>query len=1109
MANVIPSRKTSEILRVLAEGPVRQAQERFVRDVQTFAPRAAGGLELLTPDEIFHNQRPGAFARPVFNSSQRLFYGGGGSSGGGGVSGMTDPNSIEAALKEREKSKARAEAGVKPSKSLLSRLGSLPGDVVGAGFKGIMRGFDLLGRPGYAASNILLDRVKQMKEGDWASALGFKPQEYGHMLGAGWRGLAGYDKTTGSDVLKEVGVKNSLLRGIGGFGLDLATDPLTYVSLGTSGALKAGTKEVAEELAKAGVSGTRQRLIKDSLKALKRETQKGALRGTKKLTEKEVESAILPAIMWNAENLPKSTLGRRAAAAAEKASLVSGKTAQEATKAGTDAAIAYAEKANEVLKGSSMKALENMGKSQLEVRLGFLGRGKNVLPERVGQALYSAVDRPIGFASKTGAGKAFKNWFDYESHFPGLTGRIRSAVQSGSVARMDALRDEVMQTFKGTTINERKELSHAIDQKLDLTGRFSAKGHDMQALKEKGQDIFRRMKEEEVNLGIRNADEPIDDSYVYQWYKTHRNWKLAEKFRADRKAILSKPGTTVTPLNLTLQAAKDAGLNPEEDLAKILMARGSKSYRDQARQFFNTEVLNTYGKMSTEGPLSNAASLGFDTVSNSNVPKQLKELAAKQNGQWYLQKDMNKVFNSYGDMVRFHNSHAVNSFLRNLDNTNRWFKFSRTVLRPTYHINNMMTDAALSWIDGTTGRDYWKLFNRWRQARSGAAPVLKIGGNDVTWDEFRNLFKDTASGQNFMHTEVPPSLVMNPGNVVTNPLQTGKAAVGSVLGTARRGSEARETFFRAAHYQRAFEEELPTITKGKTLYGKARKDALEEAANRAASRVNKFNVDFSALTPNETQYLRRVVPFYTFMRKATPTMVQAAATQPGRVLALQKASRAVQNALGTRDDDAFSPLRWPDYLRDSDSFLQLTKGEEPWYFDMGQLPQFGLLNPMGTEGPSTGLAGQQNVSSSLLSKLNPLITMLPELERGKKYFANQGAGSVGEWANNTFNPFDYLLKANRAREKGGTAAALLSQINTRKLPTDRQLASIKADTRQYKDTNAQLNKILESQGYQISTSQKKTGTTYKLIDRIHGRVLGEFKTPAAAQKAADRIMGRG
>ena len=144
-----------------------------------------------------------------------------------------------------------------------------------------------------------------------------------------------------------------------------------------------------------------------------------------------------------------------------------------------------------------------------------------------------------------------------------------------------------------------------------------------------------------------------------------------------------------------------------------------------------------------------------------------------------------------------------------------------------------------------------------------------------------------------------------------------------------------------------------------------------------------------------------------------------------------------------------------------------------------------------------------------ISKLNPLITMLPELERGKKYFANQGAGSVGEWANNTFNPFDYLLKANRTREKGGTAAALLSQINTRKLPTDRQLASIKADTRQYKDTNAQLNKILESQGYQISTSQKKTGTTYKLIDRIHGRVLGEFKTPAAAQKAADRIMGRG
>lgn len=99
------------------------------------------------------------------------------------------------------------------------------------------RVFDVVSRPVYATANAVNSLVTDAKENagtlDTFRNLGREFQE----------GLRGKDKTTFSDVIENAGVTgdsitDKLLRGVGGFGLDIALDPTTYVSLGTSAAAK-------------------------------------------------------------------------------------------------------------------------------------------------------------------------------------------------------------------------------------------------------------------------------------------------------------------------------------------------------------------------------------------------------------------------------------------------------------------------------------------------------------------------------------------------------------------------------------------------------------------------------------------------------------------------------------------------------------------------------------------------------------------------------------------------------------------------------------------------------------------------------------------------------
>lgn len=123
-----------------------------------------------------------------------------------------------------------------------TRLGAESGGPMDALGKGAERAatalggvLDLLARPNYAGAGLASEGMRVVP--------GEAPLETLARMGRGTlRGLLGQERKTYTDVLGESGVAPGLGRDLVGFGLDVALDPTTYLSLGSTAAGKTGLK---------------------------------------------------------------------------------------------------------------------------------------------------------------------------------------------------------------------------------------------------------------------------------------------------------------------------------------------------------------------------------------------------------------------------------------------------------------------------------------------------------------------------------------------------------------------------------------------------------------------------------------------------------------------------------------------------------------------------------------------------------------------------------------------------------------------------------------------------------------------------------------------------
>ena len=121
-----------------------------------------------------------------------------------------------------------------------------------------------------------------------------------------------------------------------------------------------------------------------------------------------------------------------------------------------------------------------------------------------------------------------------------------------------------------------------------------------------------------------------------------------------------------------------------------------------------------------------------------------------------------------------------------------------------------------------------------------------------------------------------------------------------------------------------------------------------ESLAEAAKNTKKWLFDYGELTDIERQVMRRLMPFYTFMRKNIPSQIEGMIKNPGRYLAVKKGKQGIEQ----RAEDKYGPIgAVRDYMDDLGAVrLPLkTKYNSPVFWNPGlsmtDLNVFGAFVP--------------------------------------------------------------------------------------------------------------------------------------------------------------------
>ena len=176
-------------------------------------------------------------------------------------------------------------------------------------------------------------------------------------------------------------------------------------------------------------------------------------------------------------------------------------------------------------------------------------------------------------------------------------------------------------------------------------------------------------------------------------------------------------------------------------------------------------------------------------------------------------------------------------------------------------------------------------------------------------------------------------------------------------------SEYTDHFTRTQHFMQAMRQDaakFPNMSK-------------KELMDRALKETNKYHPDASLLTPTEAK-IRLAIPFYTWMAKMMPALVESAVMHPGRLTMFNKASYNVAVAAGINPESLTDPFPddqlFPSFLKEGALGPQLSIGGNYYRVDPG-VAHLDVMDTFGND-PFRGLLGMTS----------PLLRVPAELASG-------------------------------------------------------------------------------------------------------------------------------
>jgi hypothetical protein len=794
---------------------------------------------------------------------------------------------------------------------------------------------DYASRPLDYVENALNTSVNEIKGGDWQSALsGWQA------LQSGGRAFTGHDQPVGGEALvTNLGYPhNTVLSPILGTVADIALDPTTYLSLGVKPALENALKlaprtgfDVSEsylkQAAKAGTQAT-------TTKAISKAAETQAKQSTAKLAQ--AGGAISPIATEN-DKLANAFYHANLLNGASPAVAQAQARQQIVQKILSDAAV-------QKLATLQRNAARDTGRV-LDVKI--LGRSTNIGRNPIINVPFQALTTAGQKLTDTKVGQGIAAAFSHGHYFPGETQTLMNKANSMGTYDFKQTYDNIRNEFKGLTKAEKIRVADQTELGNDLSGELSKSGKDLGEVQKFMQKAGGDMWNERVNVLGKNSPGEFVPDHVFHYYQG--GTAAAQKEARNLRKTLFRAGATGED-RFTLQKAADQGLKPVREADRIMVAQAADHQRQMVNEYFDRSVANKYGYW-TDNPQT-AKALGLVKVKPPN------SAIMKPGMQMYLSPEVKKVWD-YAHKLGSRDPFESNRLLRHYDQITRLWKTVDSSLRPGHYIRNSIGDIFSNFLDGVVNPVRYKQgLQMVNGNRNGIR--IQVGKQLLNGDDIDRLWRMSGANQGFITSELMENKV---------PL------AGHVLQRASEFSRGRDMVPRYAHF-------IDALVKGgkQEALGANNKAGLYKIATDAGRRVNKWNLNFSNLTPFEQNYMKRVMPFYTWMRGAAPLMLEAAATRPGRVTAAGKVMNLISNLTGVNSSD-MQDIPVPRWLQD-EGYARIMGGQEPLLWNPN-LPTNLLPEWAG------GDSNVGSVSNTALGNLNPLIKALIEQGMGRSITTNQ------------------------------------------------------------------------------------------------------------------------
>lgn len=684
------------------------------------------------------------------------------------------------------------------------------------------------------------------------------------------RGLVDNEGPLFGDVLRSAGVPKGVA-GPAGFALDVALDPTTYVTFGSSSVARqaAGKAGVAAER-KALRAGMKPARAKELGVVAARRAAEG--RSTARGVEARFAGRAVPGTVRGSAAAGRA-VGRRVPARARRAGAgvrrqVNPRVAPEGVDRAQYAASRQAERESRASRSQLLR------RSQEKARL-LRERLKPAEHEQVIAALERGSLRGLPDGLRVPA-RELRDELRYQARV-----RRQAGVSQG---RIDA------RSARGVPENARGYFPHVADEVLESRGAPLSGTRSIKPGSTKGRSDRRRL--EVINAERAARGEPklsTNVPLVAANYGAETAGAVATSRVVRELARIGKPASRKTPLKDGESVYRIVGgkrpvkLDPKRDAAELKrVGRGSAQSRVPEAQ------------AAARKAAAKAKAAGKSAAAQKEAARRAhrKKLRGPAGGQYVVLPDR-VVDDALGRLAdqRSETGRAFDLV------QGKWKRLATGT--PGFHIRNMLGDTQMAYLaqpgrklPGNTvaaARALKRQTQRETTARRGFRPAgrtdksIKLAGARVNLDDFLDDAVRSGvirSGQvgreleEFRHGS-SASVKLRPRDLKTGKFITAGRAL-------NRGFQNREDLMRLSTYKHGLEQ------------GLSRREATDLAMA--------FHIDYGDITSFERVFARRAAPFWTFTARALPMHVRALVQSPGKFAALEKARQETAAAFGLGDD---------------------------------------------------------------------------------------------------------------------------------------------------------------------------------------------------------------